>query len=64
MRVPLVLILPAYFGYQGIFWGGCVDWGIGAIMAFAWYKTGRWKKKIAITRMRHEEGEQGNREQP
>lgn len=51
-RIPMVMILPHYFGYVGIFWGACVDWGVGAIITFAWYKTGRWKKKIAIHQIR------------
>lgn len=54
-RVPMVLILPKYFGYLGIFWGGCVDWVVGAIIAFIWYKAGRWKKKIAIHQMHSKE---------
>ncbi len=58
VRVPLAFLLPdimigfGYPGYQGVFLANGLDWLLGAILAFAYYKSNRWKKKISINRFK------------
>ncbi len=59
VRVPLAFLLPGIMidfgfpGYQGVFLANGIDWVAGAILAFAYYKSGRWKKKISINRFKN-----------
>ncbi len=55
VRVPSALILAHTIGYRGVFLAAGLDWSAGAIMAFLYYRSGRWKKKISIDRIMKKE---------
>jgi Na+-driven multidrug efflux pump len=33
---------------QGIWWAFPIGWAVGLILAWAYYSTGRWKKKVIV----------------
>ena len=43
LRVALAAVLPAWFGYSGIWMAWPVGWVISAGMSFWFYQSGRWK---------------------
>jgi putative MATE family efflux protein len=60
IRIPAALILPNFLGYQGVFLAGGLDWAVGAVIAYAYYRSGHWKKKISIDRIRNMEENEVN----
>jgi putative MATE family efflux protein len=48
IRIPMSYILSTYFGVSGIWWGIPAGWFFGMILAFYYFKTGKWKKKAII----------------
>ena len=51
VRVPASYYLSKVYSTSGIWWGIPIAWFIGAIASFIYYKSGNWKKKIAINSM-------------
>lgn len=49
IRVPLAWLLSRNIGTDGIWWGIPIAWCAGAILAPAWYATGRWRKRAGRT---------------
>ncbi len=45
VRIPVSYYLSLHMGTRGIWWGIPIAWFVGIILAFSYYKTGRWKKK-------------------
>lgn len=45
IKVPLAIILSKYYGVNGIWWSFPIAWIVGAISAYLYMLTGRWKKK-------------------
>jgi putative MATE family efflux protein len=45
IRIPVASILSKYIGADGIWWSMPVGWAIGAICAYVYYRSGRWKNK-------------------
>lgn len=48
VRIPLAYIFSDTFGYVGIWWANPIGWGVGLIIVYAYYLTGRWKNKGVI----------------
>ncbi len=48
VRIPVSWFLSLKFGAIGIWWGIPVAWFVGLMLAFTYYKTGRWKTKSVI----------------
>ncbi|MFO7827712.1 MAG: MATE family efflux transporter, partial [Bacteroidales bacterium] len=48
IRIPGALILSKHFGEKGIWWAIPIGWVIGLILAYIYYLTGNWKKKVVI----------------
>jgi len=44
-RIGLSLGLGAAFGMWGYFWGYCLAGMVSAILCWAYYFSGRWKKR-------------------
>ncbi len=48
IRIPLAYILSGKFGAAGIWWAIPAGWAIGLLLAFSYYRTGRWKTKAVV----------------
>lgn len=48
VRIPLSYYLSTRIGITGIWWGIPIAWFTGMILAYAYYKTGKWKTKSVI----------------
>jgi len=48
VRIPVSWFLSLKFGAIGIWWGIPVAWFVGLMLAFTYYKTGRWKTKAVV----------------
>ncbi len=48
LRIPASHLLSLRFGAEGIWWGIPVAWLFGLIAAYIYYRTGRWKRKVAV----------------
>ncbi len=48
VRVPFAVLLSKHFGETGIWWSFPMGWGVGLIMSWIYYLTGRWKKKVIV----------------
>ena len=48
IRIPMAWFLSAKIGAIGIWWAIPAGWGIGLILSFTYYKSGRWKKKAVV----------------
>ncbi|MDY6800115.1 MAG: MATE family efflux transporter [Bacteroidota bacterium] len=48
VRIPGALILSKYLGEKGIWWAIPIGWMIGLLLAYIYYLTGNWKKKVVI----------------
>jgi putative MATE family efflux protein len=49
IRIPVSTYLAGRIGTDGIWWGVPVAWLCGLAVASAYYSTGRWKRKAAVT---------------
>jgi putative MATE family efflux protein len=50
LRVPLSWWFSRTYGTDGIWWGIPIAWVFGFVMSYAYYLTGRWKRKAIIKR--------------
>jgi putative MATE family efflux protein len=48
IRIPMAYFMSARIGPSGIWWAIPAGWMIGLILSFAYYKSGRWKKKSVV----------------
>lgn len=48
LRVPTSYLLSKKFGTTGIWWGIPIAWFFGAILAYVYYRKGKWQKKKII----------------
>jgi Na+-driven multidrug efflux pump len=49
VRVPLAWFLSDRLGNEsGIWWSFPAGWLVGLILAWSYYKTGNWKKKVIV----------------
>lgn len=48
VRIPFAVFLSDRFGETGIWWSYPMSWVMGLIMSWAYYLTGRWKKKVIV----------------
>jgi len=48
VRIPASYFLSLRFGAIGIWWGIPIAWFVGLLLAFFYYKTGRWKTKAVV----------------
>ena len=49
VRIPFAWYLSNKMGSEsGIWWSFPVGWGVGLILAWAYYSTGNWKKKVIV----------------
>jgi len=50
IRIPAAALLSQRLGSDGIWWGTPVGWLFGMFFSVIYYRTGRWKRKVAIRR--------------
>lgn len=48
VRIPVCYYLSEHIGFTGIWWGIPIAWAIGLILHYAYYATGRWKRKSLV----------------
>jgi putative MATE family efflux protein len=48
VRIPLASFLSGFMETDGIWWSLPICWIVGAICAFLYYRTGRWKNKGVV----------------
>jgi len=48
IRIPIASLLSDIIGPDGIWWSIPVAWGVGAVCAILYYRTGRWKNKGVV----------------
>ncbi|MBE0638707.1 MAG: MATE family efflux transporter [Bacteroidales bacterium] len=48
IRVPVSYILAGQIGVSGIWWAVPIGWGVGMILTFIYYLSGKWKTKGLI----------------
>lgn len=48
IRIPVAWFLSARIGSAGIWWSIPAGWAVGLALAYAYYKTGRWKKMAVV----------------
>lgn len=48
IRIPASYILAGHIGVTGIWWAIPIGWGIGMILTFFYYLSGKWKTKGLI----------------
>ncbi len=48
VRIPGAWLLSRKFGEIGIWWAMPIGWCVGFILAYIYYLTGNWKKKVII----------------
>ena len=53
IRVPFALYFSAKIGESGIWWSVPAGWGVGLILSFLYYLTGRWRKMAVIRHRPH-----------
>jgi putative MATE family efflux protein len=50
VRIPLGYFMSEKMGYHGIWWCIPIAWVIGLGMSYMYYLTGRWKRKVVVSR--------------
>ena len=49
VRIPAAYFLSGRMGSEeGIWWSFPIGWAVGLTLAFAYYTTGRWKRKVIV----------------
>ncbi|NVN96555.1 MAG: MATE family efflux transporter [Bacteroidetes bacterium] len=48
VRIPMAYFLAPRFGVIGIWWAIPIGWGVGMILSYSYYLTGRWKRKVVV----------------
>lgn len=49
VRIPIAWYLSNRMGSEeGIWWSFPIGWAVGLVLSWAYYSTGRWKKKVII----------------
>jgi putative MATE family efflux protein len=48
VRIPVCYYLSEHIGFTGIWWGIPIAWTIGLVLHYAYYATGRWKRKSVV----------------
>ena len=48
VRIPVASFFSEIMGYTGIWWSIPVAWTVGAICAYFYYRSGRWKNKGVV----------------
>ncbi len=49
VRIPVAWFMSNRLGSeQGIWWSFPIGWAVGLILSWAYYSTGRWKKKVIV----------------
>ena len=48
IRIPSAYLLSQNFGPVGIWWAIPLGWVMGLVMAYGYYITGRWKRKVVV----------------
>ena len=48
VRIPVCYFLSEHHGYIGIWWGIPIAWGVGLLLQYGYFSTGRWKRKAIV----------------
>jgi putative MATE family efflux protein len=48
IRLPGAYLLSQQFGPTGIWWSIPLGWGMGLVMAYGYYLTGSWRRKVVV----------------
>jgi len=48
VRVPSAVLFSSLWGEIGIWWSMPTGWLFGVLIAYSYYKTGRWKNKVVV----------------
>jgi putative MATE family efflux protein len=50
IRVPFAIYFSGIIGEAGIWWSQPAGWGVGLVLSFGYYLTGRWRKMGVVKR--------------
>lgn len=59
VRIPVSYYLSTKIGIAGVWWGIPIGWFVGLVLAYIYFKTGRWKTKGVV---KHPDGNQDKRD--
>jgi putative MATE family efflux protein len=48
IRVPCAVLFSGLWGVDGIWWAMPTGWIVGMLVAFTYYRSGRWTKKVVV----------------
>lgn len=48
IRIPMAYLLSGWMGEKGIWWSIPAGWIVGTLVAFWYYRTGKWKNKVIV----------------
>jgi Na+-driven multidrug efflux pump len=48
IRIPVSYLLADEIGVTGIWWAVPIGWGVGMVLTFLYYLSGKWKTKGVI----------------
>jgi len=48
VRVPSAVLFSSLWGEIGIWWAMPTGWLFGMLIAYSYYRTGRWKNKVVV----------------
>jgi putative MATE family efflux protein len=49
ITIPAAIVLAIYLGYAGVLWALTLSMFVALIIAYAYYRTGRWENRAIIT---------------
>jgi putative MATE family efflux protein len=50
VRIPVGYYMSEHMGYHGIWWCIPIAWAVGLALSFGYYLTGRWRRKVVVSR--------------
>lgn len=50
IRIPAAFLLSSRMGETGIWWSIPIGWTMGMTLTMLYYRTGRWKKKVVVSK--------------
>lgn len=48
VRIPIASVLSRYIGPDGIWWAIPIAWSLGAIAAYLYYRSGKWRNRGVV----------------
>lgn len=48
IRIPFAALMSKYWGVNGIWWALPIAWGVGLLLSYIYYLTGKWKTRAVV----------------